>query len=688
MQSIARSADAGADTVVGVQVGVDVGGTFTDFVVFDAATEAVEVFKVPSVPADPASAVVEGFERLLAEGIAAAEITLFVHGTTIALNALLQRSGARVGLLVTRGFRDVLQLRRLRLAGAPGFFVEQPAPLVARRDIREIDGRLLADGRELRPLDRAQTVAAAEELVANGCETLAICLLHSYRDAGHEEAAVGWIGERFPDLHVTASSAIWPQQREYERTEIAVINAHVAPVMQRYFERLVGALAELRGETPGVITQSSGGITAAARSARRPVETLLSGPASGVVAAAAVGRLAGVSELIAFDMGGTSADIGIVQEGRLRTSNETTIGDFPVILPSVDVTSVGAGGGSIAHVDGSGVLKVGPRSAGADPGPAGYARGGLEPTVTDAYLTLGMLDPDRFLGGQQRLDTTAAGAACARVGEQLGLSIEETADAILSVATATMFARFLPLMAQRGANPRDFALLAYGGAGPTHAFHLAREVGFERVVIPPAPGALSALGCLLADVRADFVRTVYAPLDQLDDHELVAVFDGLRAEADGWLSEERVAAAAAVGFAADLRYRGQSHELTVPLPAPGPSFRAGVVEAFTDVYARVYGDSDPAGSIELVNARAHVLGATQKPRLGFRGGTGGPPVARRRIRFDGAAHEAAVHERSALPAGAVVAGPALVTQYDTTTFVPPGWLVEVDAHGNLIGRRT
>ena len=664
---------------------MDVGGTFTDFVVFDAATGSLDVFKVPSVPADPASAVVEGFRRVLAQGIDPGEITLFVHGTTIALNALLQRSGARVGLLVTRGFRDVLQLRRLRLAGAPGFFVQQPAPLVARRDIREIDGRLLADGRELRPLDREQVIVAAEELVQDGCETLAICLMHSYRDASHEEAVVGWIRERFPDLHITASSAIWPQQREYERTEIAAINAHIAPVMQRYFERLLGALDELRVETPVLTTKSSGGITAAARAAGRPVETLLSGPASGVVAAAAVGGLAGVRELIAFDMGGTSADIGIVQEGELRTSNETTVGDFPVILPAVDVTSVGAGGGSIAHVDAAGVLKVGPRSAGADPGPAAYGRGGLEPTVTDAYLVLGMLDPDRFLGGQQRLDTAAACAACARVGERLRLSVEETADAILHVATATMFSRFLPLMAQRGANPRDFALLAYGGAGPTHAFHLVREVGFESVVIPPAPGALSALGCLLADVRADFVRTVYAPLDQLDDDELRGVFEDLRGQAEDWLSEERVHAAEAVGFAADLRYRGQSHELTVSLPRPGPRFRDGVIEAFTHVYARVYGESDPAGSIELVNARAYVLGETRKARLGFRGGDGAPPVARRPIRFDGTEQDAAVYERSTLRAGAVVTGPALVTQYDTTTFVPPGCLVEVDAHGNLIG---
>ncbi len=669
----------------GYRVGVDVGGTFTDFVVFDGETERTEVLKVPSVPADPASAVIEGFRRLIECGIPPAAVTLFVHGTTISLNALLQRTGARVGLLVTRGFRDVLQLRRLRLEGAPGFYVRQPAPLVSRHHIREIDARLLASGDELRPLDRDQVVAAVAELVDDGCETIAICFLHAYRNPAHEDAAAAWIRERFPGLHVTASSAIWPQQREYERTEIAVINAHIAPVMERYFQHLTTALHDLGVRTAVFSTKSSGGIMAAARAARRPVETLLSGPASGVVAAAAVGHAAGFGELIAFDMGGTSADIGIVQHGELRTTTETKVGDFPVIMPAVDVSSIGAGGGSIAHLDEAGVLKVGPQSAGADPGPAAYGRGTTQATVTDAYVTLGMLDPERFLGGQQRLDVDAARRACARIGDSLGLSAQETAEAILDVATANMFARFLPLMAQRGANPRDFALLAYGGAGPTHAFLLAREVGFERVVIPAAPGMFCALGCLVGDVRADFVQTVYSPLDDLEDRELSEVFEDLRDRATAWLAEERVGAAGSVGFAADLRYRGQSHELTVPLPEPGAGFRRGVVDAFTDVYQRVYGTSDPTGAVELVNARAYVLGETRKPRIRFAGADGTRPVERRRIRFAGADHEATVAERSGLSPGDTLTGPALVTQYDTTTFVAPGYRVEVDEHGNLIG---
>ena len=671
---------------MGLRVGVDVGGTFTDFVAFDDDSGTTRAFKVPSARADPVGAVVDGFRRLVDEGARPREVALFVHGTTIALNALLQRGGARVGLLVSRGFRDVLQLRRLRLKGAPGFFVEQPSPLVPRRDIREIGARILADGTEIRPLDTSEVVAAAEELVGSGCEALAICFLHAYRDPAHERAAAAAIRERLPAVHVTLSGEIWPQQHEYERTEIAVINAHVAPVMERYFRRLVASLAELRVRAPLFSTKSSGGIMSAARAAERPVETLLSGPASGVVAAAALGRAAGWDALVALDMGGTSADIGLVERGEVRTSTENAIGDFPVIMPAVDIASIGAGGGSIAHVDASHVLKVGPRSAGAEPGPASYGRGGREPTVTDAYVTLGMIVPDRFLGGELPLDEEAAQHACGRVGAPLRLNAEEAAEAIVRVATSNMFSVLLPLMAQRGANPRDFTLLAYGGAGPTHAFYLAREVGFERVIVPPAPGTFCALGCLLADVRADFVRTVYAPLEELSDERLAGVFHELRGEAERWVAEERVDAATTMGYAADMRYGGQSYEIAVALPEPDGAFRLRVVDAFTETYQRIYGYSDRSAPVELVNARAYVIGTTPKPQLlAAPGGDGARPQGARRIRFGGAHHEAAVYERRELAPGTTLAGPAIVLQYDTTTFVPPGCRLEVDRLGNLVG---
>lgn len=670
---------------MGVRVGVDVGGTFTDFVVFDEAKGALIEFKIPSTGSEPAEAVVDGFRRLVEQGVDPGHIVLFSHGTTVALNTLLQRTGARVGLIVTRGFRDVLQLRRLRITGAPGFDIRQPVPLVPRRHIREVDGRLLADGTEARPLDVGEVIAAATELAADGCEAIAICLLHAYRNRAHEQRAAQAVRQAIPGVHLTVSSEVWPQQREYERTEVSVINAHVAPVMERYFGSLAESLRDLGVSAHVLATKSSGGVMSAESAARRPVETLLSGPASGVVAAAWLGRAAGFDGLVAFDMGGTSADVGLVEAGTVRTTTEATVGDFPVVIPSVDVSSIGAGGGSVATVDAAGVLKVGPRSAGSVPGPACYARGGQEPTVTDAYATLGVMTA--LLGGEMTLDVGAARAACGRLGERLGLGADDAAEAILQVATANMYARLLPLMAQRGADPREFALLAYGGAGPTHAFRLAAEVGFTRVVVPASPGTFCALGCLLADVRADFVATVYADLGRMSEEELVEVFATLRRQAEGWLEAEAVSVqGATIGLSADMRYGGQSYEIPVTLPAAlGPGFAAAVRGAFHAAYERIYGAADPSLSIEIVNARARLLAATTKPVPARRVAIGGGGRARRVVRHNGVELDALVVARDELAAGQRLEGPAIVTQYDTTTFVPPDAHVEVDPDGNLVG---
>ncbi|HZU16183.1 MAG TPA: hydantoinase/oxoprolinase family protein [Candidatus Dormibacteraeota bacterium] len=663
-----------------IWVGADVGGTFTDFVVCDEAG-GLTAFKVPSSAA-PEEAVIEGFRRLLADG--PREVARFSHGTTVALNTLLQRSGARVGLIVTRGFRDVLQLRRLRLEGAPGFHVRRPRPLVPRRDIREVGGRLLFDGTEIRPLEESEVVAAAEQLVAAGCESIAVSFLHAYRNPAHERRAAAAIRRRFPGMVVAASSEVWPQQREYERTEVTVIDAHLAPVLRRYYGRLAEALAGLGVTTTVLATKSSGGVMTAAAAARRPVETLLSGPASGVVAAAHLGRTAGLERLVAFDMGGTSADIGLVVGGAVHTTTEASVGEFPVVMPAVDVSSVGAGGGSVATVDPSGLLKVGPRSAGSEPGPACYGRGGTEATVTDAYVTLGILD--RLLGGEMELDAEAARHACGRLGERLGTGPEGAAEAILQVATATMYARLLPLMARRGADPREFALLAYGGAGPTHAFRLAREAGFRRIVIPPSPGTFCALGCLLADLRADFVTTVYADLDRMPETRLLEVFGDLRREARAWVAEQGVEVdQVRVWLSADLRQGGQSYEIPVDIPGePTAGLRERVREAFFAAYDRVYGDPDRSGRVEIVNARVHVLASTPRPVPTWTG-DGDRAEGRRRLHHAGVELEARVCARAGLLPGERVSGPAVITEYGTTTFVPPGALVEVDAAGNLLG---
>ena len=681
------------------RVGVDVGGTFTDLVLMDEASGEFVAAKTPSRPAEPHRAILDGLRALLAqEDVAPREITSFVNGTTLGLNTVIQRSGAPTGLLITEGFRDVLEIRRLRLPGAPSFYAERPRSLVPRRHVREVRERILANGRIYRALDPAEAVAAAGELRAAGVTSLAICLLHAYRNPAHEAQAAAAIRAAFPDLYVCTSSEVWPQQREYERALVTVMSAHVGPRLAEYFTGLARELGELGVDCPLLSTKSNGGVMSVRQAARAPVESLLSGPAAGVIAAAHLGRLTGRRKLIAHDMGGTSADISGV-DGDVLYSTESQVGDFPLIVPAVDVTSIGAGGGSIAWADAAGVLKVGPRSAGADPGPACYDRGGTEPTVTDAYVLSGLIEPDEFLGGRLELSTDRAERALAELGQRLRLSPQETAAGILRVATANMYAQFLPLMAQHGVDHREFALLAYGGAGPTHAFLLAREIGIRTVVVPPSPGTLCALGCLLADLRADYVRTVYAELRDANLGALGAELDRLDQQATAWLDEERVPAAERdVVRSADLRYRGQSFEVAVRLREGGVPGLRELPALFHARHQAVYGFSDPAGAVEVINLRVHAIGGVRRPaRLSPRAGAGGKSdaaadVARnasatrtREIVLDGARLKATAVHRSQLAPGMTLDGPAVIAQYDTTVFVPPGFRISVDPWLNIVG---
>ncbi|MCC7104201.1 MAG: hydantoinase/oxoprolinase family protein [Chloroflexi bacterium] len=676
--------------MTGFRVGIDVGGTFTDFTVLHETDGNFIAFKSPSQPSDPHRAILQGLTALLdSEQIRPAELQLLTNGTTIGLNTVIQRSGARTGLLVTKGFRDVLELRRVRLPGAPSFYAERPVPLVPRRHVVDIEERVLANGRVYRELDLDEVDRAVDALVAEGIEALAICFLHAYRDALHERAAAARVRERHPDLFTCASHEIWPQQREYERALVTTVNAFVGPVLRGYYERLDRGLAELGVACPTLATKSNGGVMSCRRAADVPVETLLSGPASGVVAAAQIGQLAGFPKLIALDMGGTSADIAVI-DGDIAFSTESQIGDFPIFTPAIDLTSIGAGGGSIAWVDPNGVLKVGPRSAGAAPGPACYGMGGEEPTVTDAYVVAGIVDPAEFLGGTKVLERPLADAAVERLGNQLGLGGEAAAVGVLHVATANMYAQFLPLMAQHGVDHREFAILAYGGAGPTHAFLLADEVGIRTVVVPPSPGTLCALGSLLADLRADFVRTVYAEYAPSLLPRLESVYAELEAEAQRWLFEEReIAVDRRTVRWADVRYLGQSFEVRVTLePTDGP---ADLPDRFHARHQAIYGYSDPTGPVEIIDVRVTAIGTTVKPaRLAPAELHGMPPrqpthprevlIGERRV-------QASVHRRHELRQGQTIDGPALVVQYDTTVFAPPGWRLEVDEWQNLVGRR-
>jgi len=672
------------------RLGIDVGGTFTDMLLLDETTGDLKSAKIPSTR-PPEDAILAGIERFRdQDGIDPSTIGYFSHGTTLAVNTLLERNGAEVGLITTRGFRDILELRRLRLPKANDLLVPRPVPLVPRRHVAEVGGRLDAEGHETAPVDREEIVAAARDLAAGGVSTIAVAFLHAYRDDRHERQAKAWIAEALPDLYVCTSAETWPQQREYERTLISVINAYVGGRMLNYFATLARRAAELGIAARLFSTKSNGGIMSVEAAASRPVDTLLSGPASGVIGAAFIGRQIGDDRIVTLDMGGTSVDMAVI-DGEVPYSNENTVGDFPVVLPAVDVSAIGAGGGSIAWIDQEGILKVGPESAGAVPGPASYGRGGTRATVTDAYVVLGICPPSGLLGGEMPIYPDKAAAAVGAIADRLDVSLREAADAILQVATANIYAGLVPQLARRGAEAADFSLLAYGAAGPTHIFMLAREIDVRRVIVPPAPGLLCALGCLVADLRADFVRSLWESASALADERLRELYAALEAEALAWLENEKVEVSnVRVIRSVDVCYEGQSFEVNVLLP-DGALDVATVVESFHAQYARIYGYADRKAPARLLEARVQIVGVTKKPELAARPEPvrrGGPPPSSRRAVYEqGAATEAQIFQRADLRPGNSFAGPAIVEQYDTTVYVPAGFTVSVDAWSNLIGER-
>ena len=682
----------------GKRLGVDIGGTFTDFALLDEASGALTVLKVPSTPARPSGSVVAGIEDLRRRHrLDTAAIGAFVHGTTLAVNTIIERKGARAALLITRGFRDVLNIGRHRIPDVFNFFAELPAPLVPRARVIEVAERTLADGRVVERPDDAVIAAVVDALMADGVTAIAVCYLHSYKNPANELATRRVIEARAPQLFVSVSAELWPQMREYERALVAVMNAYVGQRMSVYFDDLERGLRGLGVGAPVLSTKSNGGVMTASEAGLRPVETLLSGPAAGVIGASFVARQAGHERVITFDMGGTSADVAVV-DGEPRFSTENFVGDFPVIMPAIDVSSIGAGGGSVAWTDRDGVLKVGPHSAGASPGPACYGQGGTEPTVTDAYVALGVVDPARFLGGSVPLDPRLARTALATLGGRLGLDVPATAEAVLRVATSQMYAALVPLMARKAVDLDRFALLPFGGAGPTHGFLLAREVGIQRVIVPPNPGVLCAIGSLIADVRRDFVHTVYTALRRGQEPALLRsmrdAFRSLAAKGAQWLAGQGLDVERTHGvWSLDLRYLGQSFELTVPVSADDVADESGEAlrRRFHASYFQVYGFTDEAADLEILNLRATAIGVTRKPAVAApRAPAAGasPPARERRVFLDGRWLAARVVDRDALAPWTSLAGPAIIEQYDTTVLVPPGFTVTLDRNGNLIGEAT
>jgi N-methylhydantoinase A len=680
------------------RLGVDVGGTFTDlFLVGDGNGDGGGQYRVktPSTPADPSEGVLNGVRRICEEaGIAVGDVQNILHGTTVATNAVLESKGARVGLITTQGFQQILHLARSQTPGplAGWIIMIKPDPPASLADTREAVERLDASGETITPVDVAQVEGIVRDLVESGVETLTIALINSYVNGAHERE-IGEIVERlYPGFPVTLSSEVLPEFREYERALTACMNSYVRPKVAAYVNRLQEQLTGIGATADVNILRSDAGLMTTREAARNPIYGVLSGPSGGVAGALFVARKAGYDDILTFDMGGTSTDVALCQNGQPTIGRETAIGHFRIKVPSVNVHTVGAGGGSIAHVpELTKALRVGPQSAGAEPGPAAYGKGGTEPTVTDANVVLGHLPP-RLLGGEMELDVEGARAAVQTVADAMGLdSVEQAAEGILAIVNENMAGALRLVSVQRGHDPREFALVAYGGAGPLHANALAKLMGSFPVIVPPAPGLLCAIGDLVADFRDEFAQTYIRLLADASGVEVAEILDSLGEHARTWLEGEGIPAdAQRLAYTADMRYHRQGYEIPVALePAEVRSDGLGdLEERFNGLHEQLYGFRMPGTACEIVNLRAVGYGTVPKPQLptGEPGSAdaSGAIVDEHQVVFDGERVPTKVYDRAKLQPGASFAGPAIVTEFDATTVVLPGYRADVDSSFNIL----
>ncbi|MDF2991630.1 MAG: hypothetical protein K0S37_2144 [Microbacterium sp.] len=678
-----------------LRIGVDTGGTFTDVCAFDEQTARVHVRKVSSTPDDPGRAIVQGVTEILDQigGRTIDEVGYFAHGTTVGTNALLTGRGALTGLITTRGFRDLLELGRGRRPSMYDPQADKPTPQVPRHLRKEVTERVRHTGAIETPLDENDVRQAVRQLRAEGVQSIAVCLLYSYLNADHERRIGEIIREEFPEVYVSLSCDVLPEFREYERLSTVVTNSYVGPVVANYLARLRGVLAERGLTAVPHVTQSNGGVIPFSTAEALPVRLVLSGPSTGVVGAAQICSAAGFDDIITFDMGGTSSDISLVQEGRPKVTAGMELDGRPVRSPMLDIHTVGAGGGSLAWIDSGNHLRVGPQSAGAFPGPACYGNG-TDAAVTDANVVLRMLNPEYLLNGQMKIDRAASVAAVERLATPLGLGIEETALGILRVVTANMARAIRVVSVQRGYDPREYALVPFGGAGPLHASRLARELGMRTMVVPEIPGAQSALGLLMTDVKTDFMRTQITAVDSATAASLDAVFDDLTAAAKEWFVAEHVDDVGRTLLRRmDLRYRGQNFELAVELPGEhrfGADGIDAVVELFHEAHERVYGYRSEDAAVEVVTFRLEAAGSAAHVEVRRDEVTASDPakalVEMRSTCFDPALGyvDTPVYNRALLTPGDVITGPAIVEQMDTTTVLLPSDVCRVDAYRNLI----
>lgn len=686
------------------RLGVDTGGTFTDATLVDESTGGVAIAKVPSTPADPAIGFLNAVSRILSEQrVDPAQIGYVVHGTTVATNAVIEGNVAPTGFITTEGFRDMLEIGRQVRPSLYDLRFEKLKPLVPRHHCIGISERLTAQGEVIVPLDEEAVRAAARRLRDEGVESVSICFLHAYNNPEHEVRAAELLAEEFPEAIVSLSSDVSPEFREYVRASTTVINAAVRPVVARYLGRIEVELRNAGLASELLVMQSSGGVFTFSDAAEKPVFMVESGPAAGVMAASWLGESLGYPNVLSFDMGGTTAKAGLIRNGRPTITRDYEVGamaqpggsrahGYPIRTPVIDLVEIGAGGGSIAWVDSGGGLRVGPRSAGADPGPACYGKGGDEPTITDANLVLGRLNPSYFLGGEVPLDFERASAAieltCAK---PLGVDLQKAASGIIDIANAAMSHALRLVSVQRGIDPRDFVIVAFGGAGPLHANDLAREAGIRTTLIPMSPGTTSALGLLVTDLQHEFTATLGRRTSDVDVVTVEAAFRDLEQRGREALCRDGVPAAAAqLNRLVEMRYAGQSFELTVPLA--GAAFDNSslqvLVDRFNATHHQTYGFSAPSEPVEIVILRVTAIGPIAKPNPATLVAAKGiaEPKSERQVWFESAGGftPTSIFDRYSLGEGAVLAGPAIIEELDATTVIQPGFQAAVDRFGNLI----
>jgi N-methylhydantoinase A len=691
------------------RLAIDIGGTFTDATLIDEETGDVSIAKVLSTPSDPSLGFMAAAERILGEsGVAAADVNFVVHATTVATNAIIEGTIARGGFVTTEGFRDLLEIARQTRPTLYDTLFEKTPPLVPRDRAFGVRERLGPGGEVLTPLDEASVRDVAKSLRDAAVESVAVCLLHAYVDPAHEQRVGEILAEELPGVPVSLSSDVAPEFREYLRASTTVINAAIRPVVERYLENIERRLVEAGITAELLVMQSSGGVFGSRAAARKPVFMVESGPAAGVIASANLGQVLGRDDVISFDMGGTTAKVGLIRGGTPSVTKDYSVGShasagvggqslsgYPVRTPVIDLVEIGAGGGSIAWVDSGGMLRVGPRSASAEPGPVCYRQGGTEPTVTDANVVLGRLNPAYFLGGEIALDVEGArGAIAERCAAPLGLDVVEAANGIVEIANAAMVNALHLISVQRGYDPRDFVLVGFGGAGPVHANAIQRDCELPTLVVPQAPGIFSATGLLGTDLKRDASLTLLRRLEELDVDEAERAFAALEEAGAAELLREGMPRER-IGFVrqVDMRYVGQSFELTIPLD--GGAFdvaQAGALrDRFHGEHDRVYGFSAPSEPVELVSLRLTTVGRIDKPPLRTLEPESGEPRPKehRSVFFAeaGGFVDCPIHDRYALGAGASFAGPAVVEEFDSTVVLHPGFSVTVDDVGNLVIRK-